>query len=90
MHRTCPRIAAELAGERRPRRGEHEGKDDKHRAPAEMVADDATEDLPGNHAAHLPGQKARKHGLPPCIGHDVANIGHAERHDGGGAGLSGK
>ncbi len=79
------RIAAELAGERDGGAREYEGERDEHRAPAEMVADNAAENLPRDHAAHLAGQKSRQHRLPPCIGHHVADIGHAERHDDGGA-----
>ena len=79
------RVVAELAGQRERGGGEGRRQHHEHRAPAEMVADDAAGDLPGDHPAHLPGEKARQHGLPPRIGHGVADIGHAERHDDGGA-----
>ncbi len=80
--RQRPRIAARLAEQSEAGKGEHDGEHDEHRAPAEMVADDAAGDLAGDHAGHLPGEEPRQHRLAPLVRHDVADIGHAERHDG--------
>ena len=54
-------------------------------APTEQVADDAARRLAEQLAGDLPGKIASQHLLAPLIRRDVADIGHAERDDPGGA-----
>src|SRR6185312_16421447 len=60
-HRLGPGIAAKLAREREARDREHHREYQEHRAPAEMIADDAAGDLAGDHAGHLSREEPRQH-----------------------------
>ena len=74
-------IGRKLGAERHGCEREHRRQQEEHRAPAEIVADDASRRLAEHLAQHLSGEESAEHLLAMLVGDHVADVGEADRQD---------